>query len=341
MSTINVNKSTNHKVTEINGTPVAEYVMKLSDESVWNYDKHAFTDRHFNDMLTTHIAYVLTHHGINVNDHKITRGELAAFLHPDRRRDAEASAREIVYSLTDNDLQLTLGEITGIVSGDLSLRGNESVLTMCHSCGARLAIELCGNSLSVVGYPCDEVGYYETNVSFPTGRVVIGDYIQDAQLLIEMKHESKTENYDMESDASHRDISARLARGGMYHVFVGNSCPSIIDDRKRDVITIGNHGYDDETYEPTNLIEGVELDSICTDLWWASMIDMRNYKKILKDAWGWRKGSQIFKRTTTGKYAYDIIEIPPGDYVGKSFHHIDGYPDDGAAHIMATLTKVK
>lgn len=226
-----------------------------------------------------------------------------------------------------------------IVMGRKALLSGANSLSECYECGEQIAYYVCGFKVTTQT-KCQPVGYYETDIEFPTGKLIIADCIYEIHHYIERTYSTKTENYSMRSTGSHRDFSARAARAGMYHVYVGNSCPGVYLNRPTGCITLGNDGLDDEDYETvTDPIDGEKLDSICTDLWWASLIDILVYKKLLKRIYGGRKGARLFKQTTQEKGAYDIIEVPAGKYVGTSYHHIDGYPEEGK-HVMATLRKV-
>jgi hypothetical protein len=95
------------------------------------------------------------------------------------------------------------------------------------------------------------------------------------------------------------------SRRKMLHGFVGNSCPSIYINKELGKINIG--AEHDEKYNPI-IPDGFELlTSICTDLWWYSIIDVEVLKKL----------DENFTEED-----YNIVEIPSGTWKLSHKYHI-------------------
>lgn len=121
-----------------------------------------------------------------------------------------------------------------------------------------------------------------------TGRVVIEndlrDFFDDA-------------DFDVNGTAGIIETIDFYAKQKMLHGYVGNSCPRIFLNKDLGVIHIGCD-YDEED-EP-NLPSGFEhITSVCTDLWWYSIIDLEELKKLDKD----------FDENN-----YTIVDIPAGTW---------------------------
>ncbi|MCP4520953.1 MAG: hypothetical protein GY827_04545 [Cytophagales bacterium] len=99
---------------------------------------------------------------------------------------------------------------------------------------------------------------------------------------------------------------------GMLHGFVGNSCPGLYLNKKTGVVQIGAK-YDEETYEPI-LPDGFEqLTSVCTDLWWYSIVDLEVMKQRHPDF---------------NEEDYEVVEIPAGTYTLEHSYGVVGYNED-------------
>lgn len=85
---------------------------------------------------------------------------------------------------------------------------------------------------------------------------------------------------------------------GMLHGFVGNSCPGLYLNKELGSIHIGVD-YDQES-EDYIIPDGFkQVTSICTDLWWYSIMDVEVMKELDKDF---------------DKHQWNIIEIPAGTW---------------------------
>jgi len=100
------------------------------------------------------------------------------------------------------------------------------------------------------------------------------------------------------------------AKVGMFHGFVGNSCPSLYV--KDNTINILNAGWNKKTDKQKRVPKqfGKRVGSICTDLWWYSVADYDDFIK---------RGGVVDKQWDT------IINVEPGRYV--LCHNLD-YNDE-------------
>lgn len=250
------------------------------------------------------------------------------------------------YFMRDK-VHLTQDIVIDVIQGNKALYSDSCITTECRHCGQDIEYRICGNLFSLGSSTCEPVGHYNTEVTFPSGKVFFMDYLGDIHANIEKTFSRKDENYGMRSAKSHHDISAMFARAGVYHVFAGNSCPGVYYDGRDHTIAFGSHGYtEDDNFDQTvsDLVStGEKIGSICTDLWWVSMIDEVTLLKLYKRFYGARKGKKLFTLMAVDcERCEEVGYVQPGTYIGTSYHHMDHYPDDHSnKHLVATLQHQK
>lgn len=141
--------------------------------------------------------------------------------------------------------------------------------------------------------------HLKVQVPIPSGRIMVGNDFRD---------EFRVEDDDFyvnEASEIARCIQ-EYAKVGMFHFFVGNTCPGVYrkDDDPNHLI-VANPAFDEsDDEEEDESIEGFQSQeaSVCTDLWWVSMVDADEAEKrgLSTDGPGWTKN--------------DVIEVEPGIY---------------------------
>lgn len=141
---------------------------------------------------------------------------------------------------------------------------------------------------------CEIVEDYSFEIEFPTGIILCDDrlpYSYDMLARLDSEHSLNSNLGLMERTLNH-------ARENIFHVFVGNSSPDVF--KKNDFIVVGHSsnneidkcscgsdsGCDCEYEEYYPIEDSEKIASICTDLWWASIVDIEVYKKLLIDYFG-------------------------------------------------------
>lgn len=178
-----------------------------------------------------------------------------------------------------------------------------SCLTACPVCAEHLALETNGKVLrttTTCKMPDGMTVEFELNV--PSGKIVCRDDLRSW--------------FDVYGDFN---INTRkgtilniqaMAEIGCAHGYVGNSCPGVYRLLKGSYI-IANGAYKNGSYDDKDYIapEGEQVASICTDLWWYSLVDydefMRRAQITPKDA-----GAETF-------------EVEPGVYRFRHFYGCD------------------
>jgi hypothetical protein len=123
------------------------------------------------------------------------------------------------------------------------------------------------------------------------------------------EEEQKNCQYNVNATKGIIQTMEGYAKLGMLHGFVGNSCPSLYwsDVNNELHIGIAYEPCSDEDYNNDKRVFAdktlKEVGSICTDLWWYSIMD--------KDAFVAQGG------TINVGYNQDVIEIPKGKYLLK------------------------
>lgn len=128
--------------------------------------------------------------------------------------------------------------------------GNE----YCTCCGKEIPFLFDGEFYIAKDECKDQIGPYSFELAVPSGELICANDLRDA-----FPEVSYYVNHHIGIKNTVRDY----AKFGMYHPFVGNSCPSVVK-RRNGTIEIGD-------FRGTN--------SICTDLWWASITDKQMLEK--------------------------------------------------------------
>lgn len=122
------------------------------------------------------------------------------------------------------------------------------------------------------------------------------EFTTSGRIIVEndLRNFFKQARFDINTTKGIIETMDHYAKQGMLHGFVGNSCPGVYL-HSDGYINIGcDHNI--ETYEPI-IPEGFKkLTSICTDLWWYSIVDV----EVLKTKFGFDEKK------------FNIVEIPKG-----------------------------
>lgn len=189
----------------------------------------------------------------------------------------------------------------------------------CGECGKRIVYEFDGENVNVVNHNrednmiCPEPGEiqtYKVSIDCPSGRMV---FANDIRNLVPEADKDRYINYNSEIKKTVQDY----AECGMFHIFVGNSCPSIFNNNGE--LTIGNQYEDDDG----NIIEGIageDVGSVCTDLWWVCAMDEELFY-VLATAKGWSKKNIDYMIDCTADVepgVYEMTVYPRPPYTGDT-----------------------
>lgn len=143
----------------------------------------------------------------------------------------------------------------------------------------------------------------KVEVPIPSGRLMVGNDFRD-EFPVE-----EDDFYVNEPSEIARCVQA-YAKVGMFHFFVGNTCPGVYrksDDPNHLIVANPAFSEDesvDEEEDDFDSIDGFQSQeaSVCTDLWWVSMVDADEAEKrgLSTDGPGWTQN--------------DVIEVEPGIY---------------------------
>jgi hypothetical protein len=152
-------------------------------------------------------------------------------------------------------------------------------------------------------------GYVEIAINIPSGKIAFGNDFRDLYC-------KERENFELNETLGLKLATEFYGTLGLFHGFVGNSCPSLFQDK--DKITIGRCG---KSKRQTVGLIGRKVGSISTDLWWYSLSDYDDYVA---------KG---------GDPDIDVINVTPGRYVLT--HRLSSSGWDQAPTLYATLERTK
>lgn len=146
----------------------------------------------------------------------------------------------------------------------------------CNKCGAKVFYmwdtEL--NEISCV--PRDESladkceGDYDTiefEVEMPTGNLVFFDWLHVMTPMSDNMEKGPSINYDLGIKVQIENYAKR----NIFHTFVGNTSPNIY--KKGDTLTVGGYLHEEDEWPETYDADQEYLGYVCTDLWWATLVD--------------------------------------------------------------------
>ena len=145
----------------------------------------------------------------------------------------------------------------------------------------------------------------EVEMNVPSGKIIVMNDIRD------LWPEAERGGYDVNETLGLKRTTEDYGRVGMFHGFVGNSCPCVFRDG--DLYTIGNEGQDWDTDKVIDPINGERVAGICTDLWWYCVADLDDYLA---------RGGEIYDRHS------DVVDVTPGRYVLKHYYAITQQDDN-------------
>jgi hypothetical protein len=187
----------------------------------------------------------------------------------------------------------------------------------CNVCGERLQWATDGQKVFVQNkckYP-GGMPAYSFEIDVPSGKLAFTNDLREQYPVCD--------DFYINHDTEIRRCSKEYAKIGLFHFFVGNSCPSInkVSDTE---IVLGRDGCSDdrevwisktdktvklskEEYKKAKL-PGRRVGSICTDLWWFSAADYNDLKGRLK-------GEELKELDEKNKWAgFTVVKLKPGRY---------------------------
>lgn len=197
---------------------------------------------------------------------------------------------------------------TALIEGqpDLELVHGSCLMT-CYHCGEE--VEFLVNLKTrhvVIQDKCryaGGIGDYTVSFDVPSGKLVFANDLREF-------YKKANDNYDINRTIGCKRTTESYAANGLFHAFVGNTCPGIY--QKGDRLSIGSPRYDEEsdtdgTYEKgrkETVEHGKRLGGICTDLWWFGAADHDDLKK--------RAGKEFSKLVKD--HNSTVVKVTPGHY---------------------------
>lgn len=295
------------------------------DDPLWNayWSKDSFLQRLCGKG--SHELFMLMLSDDLLDRKKIENGELTA--------EEWKESREALWNLFATDPMTIIGMLP---DGPMKEKHKDGLLLCrsfdveCNECGERLNIRYDGKRLftdSVCEIP-GGLKPWTIELDVPSGKLV---FENDFRNLFPEAEEDEHANVSVNLTKGVKLTEEMYAKYGMFHCFVGNTCPGIYkfpDGR----VVIGSYpdevyNKDTEEYEPVDHgVDQYSVGSICTDLWWFSAMDHDEYVK---------RGGDFEKR---GWVTPDVVEVEPGRYKLTSYYSCRGYGED--ANEYAVIEKI-
>jgi len=163
----------------------------------------------------------------------------------------------------------------------------------------------------------------EVAIDIPSGQIAFADDLRFAYPISE--HKGSPQNAD--GPLWQKIITEGYGEVGLFHGYVGNSCPSI--HYHNGVLIVGNPSHD-KNWETRDDLPGKHVGGVCTDLWWYSIADYDNLAARIR-----QMGNNINEMSLDG-----VVKIKPGRYILRHYYPYFGRSrikhNDGV-EIYATL----
>ena len=122
---------------------------------------------------------------------------------------------------------------------------------------------------------CENNRDFTVDVSFPSGRIVFSDWpkyfnaFEEKGLIVKPDH-------DVNYAKGVRETTEKFAEQNIAHFFVGNTCPSLMYDEQMGSLDIFVGGE-------SNIVGAKNLGMFITDLWWATIMDAKEYERMIAE----------------------------------------------------------
>lgn len=185
-------------------------------------------------------------------------------------------------------------------------KGYAILWNRCHMCGENIRYVYKDNHFVSNKDECFEKTPFAVEVEFPTGNLILADQLEYAEELFEHLYERSGR---LRSEKAIRNKSEVFAQENVMHFFVSNTCPTV--NQLPNGFSVGRKGLDEDDYD-IPFDDGVEVGSICTDLWWVTVIDYMHYEQMAIGKFGEEEGRRM---ATEAKECADVVvQVEPGRY---------------------------
>lgn len=219
-------------------------------------------------------------------------------------KNKEYLKHQLSYGPFSSLLQEDLAHLIKIVKGKKKpskfFALKHSCLFTCFDCGKEIELEFNGKEFRCKN-PCEYPDglVYEIELNVPSGKMVVANDLRNWWRVVG--------SYNVNNHMGCCLTTKRYAEAGMAHAFVGNTCPSVYRIRKDKFVIGVNNGR-------KNPVKGARtVASVCTDLWWYSIVDYNDFVSRMK--------------SEPGKYREDVVECKPGVYRFKHVYHLQDRND--------------
>jgi hypothetical protein len=141
---------------------------------------------------------------------------------------------------------------------------------------------------------------FSVDVKFPSGEMIFQDTYPSC---------FTTGDFDVNTIPGVQECSEFVAKQGMMHFFVGNSCPAVW--KEGDTIYVGQLP-EDSTME--------KVGWICTDLWWVSFVDPVTVIDRIPEGPVEKAGTVV--KECVSMRERGSVKVTPGTYRCTSYYHL-------------------
>lgn len=224
------------------------------------------------------------------------------------------------------------------VAGNLGRLGS---LNPCQMTGKRMLFTLDGwkprlkeflnSKIQDVSDLIEPPGLQHAIVNFKSGKLIVGDSIRLESLIKVMR---SLEEGDLESIQGVINRTHQYLKSNLISVFVSNSSPQVYHDGNSLLLV----GHEEENEGGRKVTDFKSVASICTDLWWTTIMDRVDLEEVLiKEGKTQDQATEIVNSLIENS-ENSQVEIAPGTYHlyfhgNPDFIHqdyqIEGAPDMG------------
>jgi hypothetical protein len=212
-------------------------------------------------------------------------------------------AHDAYFMLDDEEKNHLLGVMRGEIEPDRWLSLKRNFMFQCSECGENPNFEFDGRILRAkTKCPYPDGLTYEWELNVPSGKMVVANDLRDTWKIIG--------DFNVNYSVNCMKTTMKYAEVGMSHAIVSNTSPGVYRINNGKFVI----GTSDEN-ERSPVKGARQVGSICTDLWWYSIVDYDDYVKRLGEP-------------DTKKFI-DVVKCKPGVYRFRHLFHIVDFDDPG------------
>jgi hypothetical protein len=212
-----------------------------------------------------------------------------------------------------------------------------SSIWRCPECDELVHLRLVGTTISFHSHvACENHSDFKVTIDFPTGEVLALDWY-DGLSAWRKQYPEFEDLPSVNQQIGIHAVTDLYAEHNICHFFVGNTCPGVYltedgkivmrpDEGVRTKDNVNEFDEDEPTTTSETFLNPVKLNNICTDLWWATLVDRKTWEGMMNSIPRRKNAKALDLDAEWAELKADkhVISVPAGRY---EFHCNSGFMD--------------